>query len=134
MEKGKDLIVMALIAVSVYAASHIVGIGCPIKFLTGISCGGCGMTRAWIALLSLDIKKAFYYHPLVLVPPFYCAAFALRNKIGISRFKAITAVCLVLFLAVYLIRLLDPLDEVVTFDIKKGFIMRLFGIGGIFHG
>ena len=31
---------------------YVTGIGCPIKFWTGVSCPGCGMTRAWLAALS----------------------------------------------------------------------------------
>lgn len=37
---------------------------CPFLLFWGIPCPGCGMTRAFIALLHLDIQAAFYYHPL----------------------------------------------------------------------
>lgn len=37
---------------------------CPFQFFFGVSCPGCGMTRAFIALLHLDIVGAFRYHPL----------------------------------------------------------------------
>ena len=39
--------------------SYVSGIGCPVKFFTGISCPGCGMTRAWEAAFSLDFHQAF---------------------------------------------------------------------------
>lgn len=42
----------------------IYGNNLPYKYITGISCAGCGMTRAWIALLHFDINTAFMYHPL----------------------------------------------------------------------
>lgn len=126
MKKGKDLLVFAAIAAAAYFVSHITGIGCPIKFLTGISCGGCGMTRAWLSVAALDIKGAFYYHPLVFVPPVYCGVYAARRKIGERIFKIITNCFAFLFLAVYLIRLFDPGDSVVTFDIENGLIIKIF--------
>ncbi|WP_373689128.1 DUF2752 domain-containing protein [Clostridium sp. YIM B02551] len=62
--KINELIKIGLPVTLLYAILRVVGIGCPIKFLTGISCAGCGMTRAWIRVIHLDFKGAFYYHPL----------------------------------------------------------------------
>ena len=60
----KDNFKFILIIACFYILLECVGITCPIKFITGISCAGCGMSRAWISLLKLDLKNAFYYHPL----------------------------------------------------------------------
>ena len=43
----------------------LTGIGCPIRFSTGISCPGCGMSRAVLLLLSGHFQAAFQMHPLV---------------------------------------------------------------------
>ena len=40
---------------------------CPSKYVFGIPCPGCGMTRALIALCTLDIEQAMYYHPLCVM-------------------------------------------------------------------
>ena len=80
MKTRMDFVIFAAAVVALYALSHVTGIGCPIKFFTGISCGGCGMTRALAALVSLRIRDAFYYHPLVLVPPIYCVLYALEQN------------------------------------------------------
>lgn len=56
---------------------------CPFLFLWGIPCPGCGMTRAFLALLHLDFAAAFYYHPLFPVVILYIlwGIFALcKNK------------------------------------------------------
>lgn len=37
---------------------------CPFQFFFGVSCPGCGMTRAFTALIHFDIVGAFRYHPL----------------------------------------------------------------------
>ena len=39
-------------------------IPCIFLTLTGRSCAGCGMTRAWLSVLRLDFAAAFAYHPL----------------------------------------------------------------------
>ena len=43
---------------------YVLFVGCPIYRLFGKTCPGCGMTRAFIAAMKLDIKTAFAYHPL----------------------------------------------------------------------
>ena len=65
----KELICAVTAVVVLYTAMESIGITCPIKFITGISCVGCGMSRAWMAFLHLDIAKAFAYHPLFWLVP-----------------------------------------------------------------
>ena len=55
------ILLFALIAV------FYLSFGCPVRLLTGVSCPGCGMTRALFALLKLDFSLAFEMHPLVLL-------------------------------------------------------------------
>lgn len=45
-------------------------IGCPIRWLTGIACPGCGMSRALLALCRGEWRQALQYHPLVGTVPF----------------------------------------------------------------
>ncbi len=55
---------------------------CPIKNIFNISCFGCGMTRAFIAILCLNFKTAFEYNvmsiPLFIAITVY-AIFALAD-------------------------------------------------------
>ena len=43
---------------------------CPFKFITGIPCPACGLTRACLSVARGDLPASFYYHPLwpVVVP------------------------------------------------------------------
>ena len=43
---------------------YLLFVGCPIYRMFGEPCPGCGMTRAFIAAMKLDMKTAFGYHPL----------------------------------------------------------------------
>lgn len=45
--------------------------GCPLRNLTGIPCPGCGMSRAWLALLRLDVGSALAYHPMFWAVPVF---------------------------------------------------------------
>lgn len=49
---------------------------CPARYFFGIPCPGCGLTRAFIAILSFDIDAAVEYHilsvPLFLGIVAYC--------------------------------------------------------------
>lgn len=46
--------------------------GCPFRNLTGVPCPGCGMSRAWLRALRLDLAGAFSLHPMFWsVPVFF---------------------------------------------------------------
>ena len=100
---------MAIVAVALY----ITGIGCPIKFCTGISCPGCGMTRAWLSLFSLRPDLAFAYHPLYWMAPLVFALVYFKHKIEARLFRALVIVALVSILTVWIARLLTPRDAAV---------------------
>lgn len=42
---------------------------CVVRAVTGIPCPGCGLSRAWLAALRLDLAAAFFYHPLFWTVP-----------------------------------------------------------------
>lgn len=108
-----------------YAAMQLVGITCPILFTTGVSCPGCGMSRAWLHLLQLDVAGAFAFHPLFWLPPVAAAGFLLRKRMPERVYRGgIVAVC-VLFMAVYAVRLFTPEDLIVVWEPTQGFIYKL---------
>lgn len=102
---------------------------CPLKFTTGISCPGCGMTRAFGALLKLDFEMAFYYHPLwplavlsiVLVIINLIKPFKVKEK---TKLFFIILVCVV-FIVVYIIRIIIK-DPVVLPVFKESLIYYVY--------
>ena len=102
-------------------------ITCPIKYLTGISCPGCGMTRAFLCLFKLDFASAFYYNPswiLLVITALLLLVFKIKN---IKRAQNITlAVFAVLVFGVYFYRMCSPDDTIVVFCPKAGMLYQLF--------
>lgn len=123
MRGRKAAAVVAAVALF-YVGLETLGVTCPIKFLTGISCAGCGMSRAWLALLRGDLAAAFAFHPLVLAPPLMAGWFLARKRLGEKVFSAGVWALGALFAAVYLTRLALP-GEVVVFAPWEGALWRL---------
>lgn len=132
---NKDVLMAVFAVVAFYIVLSILGIGCPIKWVTGISCAGCGMTRSYLSLLHLDIKHAFIYHPLFWSVPLVLL-FIVLHMVG--RVSARTANCVkyltaFLFVIVYVARLFDPEDTIVVAKIQEGLIWRaIYTVRGIF--
>ena len=120
LRRKRSLIVLFVLIAAVYFY-----IGCPIRFFTGISCPGCGMTRAVLDLCRLDFVSAFEMHPLVILLPLAAAIYFTRRLIPKRILSALCIAALVLLVAVYIIRITHP-DAVVYADIKSGFIYKLF--------
>ena len=70
-----------LAVVLLNGGKEALGVTCPIRFFTGISCAGCGMSRAWLALLRGDISAAWGYHPLFWAPVLAAGLFLFRRQI-----------------------------------------------------
>ena len=105
---------------------EVSGIGCPFQWLTGISCAGCGMTRAVLCAVRFQFGEAFYYHPLFWVIPFGAVLFCFREKIPARYRKGLAWITVVCFGAVYLVRLFFSDHQVVVADMETGLIVRLW--------
>lgn len=132
MRKEKFGAIAAIIVF--YLILELLGVTCPILYVTGVSCAGCGMSRAWLSLLRLDLAAAFSYHPLFWLPVPTAVLVLLRRRVPERAYRwGLIAVC-VLFLAVYLYRQIFLEDGVVVFRPDQGLaarvIRRLFGRDG----
>lgn len=96
----------------------LLDVGCVVRFVTGVPCPGCGMTRAWLALLRGDLAAALAYHPMFWSFPLAVAlAHARSSGLG-SESGALVRRCidaaLVLLLAslvvLWAVRLASPRD------------------------
>ena len=120
-----DLIAVFTIAV-LYVAMEACGITCPIRFLTGISCAGCGMSRAVLCASHGHFSQACSYHPLFWVLAPALMIFLFRKKLPRFFVKSFLIIVLAAFILVYLIRMLDPNDSIVVFAPREGALYRFF--------
>lgn len=116
---------LSILIFILYLALNIFHVGCPIKFLTGISCPGCGMTRAILSILQLHYGNAFYYHPLFFMAPFMLFLFIFEDCLRPGYVKILWIIIILLFILTYLLRLLLIDNNVVTIDLSKGLFVRL---------
>ncbi|MBO4890966.1 MAG: DUF2752 domain-containing protein [Lachnospiraceae bacterium] len=120
-----------------YVFLHVAGIGCPIRFFTGISCPGCGMTRAYIELLHFDPAHATFFHPLWPLPMIFVLLYVLRaylkrNGITVRHedaiIKAYAFANYAAFLTVYIVRMLYLRSDPVVFAPYDGAIFKALSI------
>jgi hypothetical protein len=82
---------------------------CIFKHTFGVPCPGCGMTRAFIHFFHLDLKGAFYYHPLFFLVPIIFGIYLFRKKLTffekLCKNNYLVGGVLGLFLIVYLYRM-----------------------------
>jgi len=122
---GKSKI-LVLIGIFIFIM-YITDIGCPIKFLTGISCPSCGISRSYMSLLRGDIGKAFYYHAFfpVIIPGVLYLMYGKRPYFGSKRKeKVILGVFLISYIVYYLVRILIFHTSFLSLDIKSGIMLQ----------
>ena len=123
-----EVITSVAAVVVLYVILESFGVTCPIKYITGISCAGCGMSRAWIALMHFNIHEAFMYHPLFFLPPVVVIVMLLKSKINIKIYKIIIFTIIIMFAIVYICRLIWSGDDVVVFEPQNNILFRIIRI------
>ena len=98
--------------------------GCPIKYITGISCAGCGMTRALWAAGRMHFVEAYHYHPLWPLVIIWIPIWFFRKKINKTLFKILVGITVLAFILVYLYRMFYVHDNIVVFETSKSIFTR----------
>lgn len=120
-----EVITSVAAVVVLYVILESFGVTCPIKYITGISCAGCGMSRAWIALLHFNIHEAFMYHPLFFLPPVVVIVMLLKSKINIKFYKIFMFTMVGAFVIVYLYRMFIGTGNIVVFEPQNNILFRI---------
>lgn len=134
----RDALRLVLVVAGAGVALYLTDIGCVVRRVTGLACPGCGMTRAWLAVLRLDFAAAVAYHPLFWAAPLAVAllwaqevsgrvvrrageggaprGLPLRLARGFLRCHNVVLLALLgALLALWAVRLLDPVDTGLLF-------------------
>lgn len=130
MKKTRKQILLTLCGFVVLLAVYSLLIGCPLRQLFGIRCPMCGMTRAVLSLLRLDVRGAFGWHPIwpvvLILMPLYVVMELRRTGSGKIPGMLLIAALVVTFVIRLILR-----DPVVMPDLRdgllSGLIIRLIG-------
>ena len=103
----EKLITFGVIA-AIVAIMYFLDIRCFFKLLFNIPCPGCGMTRAYISLLHLDLAAAFRLNPMFWSVPILAALYLFDGKLFKQKWLnyAITVGVLSGFIICWIIRLI----------------------------
>lgn len=115
---------LILLLILIYLFLNIFHIGCPIKYFTGISCAGCGMTRAVHSALLFHFSDAFHYHPLFPLVPVMVFLFLFEDYLNVKQIRIAWVIIISLFLITYFIRLFLIKNDVVYIDINSSIMLK----------
>ena len=76
----KPALVIIIITAYFYLTNRMFGYICPSKFLIGLPCPGCGLTRAALLLLNRDIAGSLRMNPMLPFIPVYFLLVICKKK------------------------------------------------------
>ena len=122
----KGTVIGLSVVLGLFLLRFAFGLPCPIQYLSGISCPGCGMTRGLWGLVTLDFAAAWHFHPAAFALPPACVLWAVCRLKGWKKAALATLVGFaVLMVCIYLGRLILGDGSVVAFEPENGLIGRI---------
>lgn len=123
LRQNRELLLILTVVGIYVAVAYILSLKCPVVWITGFSCPGCGITRALVSVCKLDFAGAWYYNPMIFylipaVPVFLIAQLCKKDKL----MQTLLCVTVGLMIAVYLVRLLILHSPVLETDPANGLI------------
>lgn len=98
------VVIISLLAVLTVLIKTFFKVGCLAKALFNVPCPVCGMTRAYLSLMRLDLKAAMRYNPAFPVFPIMCVFGTLaatdkkRTKLWFIAFFSAIALLLIIWI------------------------------------
>lgn len=109
VNKKQLIFYSAIIIIFILSSDNL----CILKKVTGIPCPGCGMTRAYLSLLKLNIRDAFFYNPIFWTLP---VIIILMIKKPTKFINIIKYFILGLIILTYVIRMILFFPEIAPMD------------------
>ena len=129
IKKYKTGVIVFFVSLIIMFLSYFGFYKCPFKYIFGISCPFCGMTRAFYSLFSLKIHKSFYYHalwPLFLISLLTYFILKIKKvKINKKLENGIMILIALTFLTYYIIRNITG-SPVVKVEFGKSLIYKIY--------
>ena len=122
----KQLPIIITVLAIVFALYYY--IGCPIRFLTGMPCPGCGMRHALMYLLMGNVDSALSWHPLIFIMPIILLIIIFYRRFSSGSIIFLAIICVILFVGVYIYRVLDPNDLIIKDDFSQTIWHRWFNL------
>ena len=122
--KIKSIIIASLIIIMILSGLYV----CPWRLILGLSCPTCGLTRAFISVLSFKFKDAFHYHlmwPFILLAIIILVLYEfniikIRKKTVYIMLYSLATACLIY----YFYRLCTG-SEIVYFNFKESLLYTI---------
>lgn len=102
--KMKKIIIIFSFLFLIVLLRYFLRLGCVVQRIAHIPCPACGMTRALISFLKMDLNSYFYYNAFA-VPVTFSVAFLLCDTKKFKAMKFISIIIIFLNFFYYLYRL-----------------------------
>lgn len=127
MNNKKNYIILLVIPLIIIVISLLGLYNCPIRYIFGITCPMCGITRAITCLLNFDIKGSFYYHagwPIIVILVFLYILYVFGKFKFNKKTIFIINILAVINLIYYFYRLFNG-SNIIYFDFKTSLIYKI---------